>query len=889
MNLISSRALLGVLFMTLYFMSIGQNIIVKPYLQNASPLSMTIMWEADNNGTGSIIWGDTPFTLDSTTSSTSQVGSGNTRIHTAILSLLSPNSKYYYKVEMQNGMLSSLYHFVTSGTRSKIQLVAISDMQRDGSQPGKFAEIINQGIIPTVISELGPDLSELEAVLIPGDLVATGGNYNQWKDHFFNPSEGLFSFIPLYPVLGNHEYGNGGFSNFIKYFSLPENGPAGLLEECWHKDINNLRVIGLNSNSDAPDKATQLVWLENTLDNTCDNPDIDFVFAELHHPHKSELWTPGESTFTGDVIHLLEAFTDSCGKASIHFFGHTHAYSRGQSKNYEHLWINVATAGGAIDNWGEFPNADYPEFVKSQDEYGFVMVEVVSGLEPQFTIRRYTRGDQDTIIDNVLRDELTLKKQEFPPYQPQNMYPDNDTVQATCLTLKGTEFYGIDDTHQGSQWQVSLGGDFVDSLVVDDWFQSENFYFEVNLQANDDLTDAVIDQPLTVNKKYYWRVRYRDQYLKWSQWSDTTSFYLEPGGNDITGNLIKNPGAEAGTTGWSGDIESLLNGQCASVPPYAGSHNFGVGGICQNEMTIGIASQMMDFSSYAADIDNGLLSVNFGAFMRDFSGADLPEIYLEFYDINNTLLETTASISNQTDTWTQVTSLLPIPLGTRTCTAILKGTRNGGTDNDSYFDDIFVVIKESITCPICFGESNIDVDGDGYCDDLDCNDNDATIHPGALETCDGIDNNCDNKFDSSDTISWTGNGASLIWNEPSNWSQNIVPLPCQHVIIATQDTVTIDGNYACASLEIAVNNGLVILENSLLNIDGDNTTIPATNVLGSIEVLGKCKISSADVMAFSVEGTLENHGIIFVNSDIEDCILIKNGGVVNNQGKFECK
>ncbi len=51
------------------------------------------------------------------------------------------------------------------------------------------------------------------------------------------------------------------------------------------------------------------------------------------------------------------------------------------------------------------------------------------------------------------------------------------------------------------------------------------------------------------------------------------------------------------------------------------------------------------------------------------------------------------------------------------------------------------------------GSGCTDADGDGYCVDVDCEDTVASVHPGALEVCDGYDSNCDGNIgdDEADT------------------------------------------------------------------------------------------------------------------------------------------
>ena len=40
-----------------------------------------------------------------------------------------------------------------------------------------------------------------------------------------------------------------------------------------------------------------------------------------------------------------------------------------------------------------------------------------------------------------------------------------------------------------------------------------------------------------------------------------------------------------------------------------------------------------------------------------------------------------------------------------------------------------------------------DIDGDGYFQSEECDDNDPESHPGGVEVCDGKDNDCDGRYD----------------------------------------------------------------------------------------------------------------------------------------------
>ncbi|WP_419213965.1 fibronectin type III domain-containing protein [Maribacter sp. X9] len=498
---------------------------VHPYLQDAGPNEITIMWQTSYGEESVVEYGESQKLGRKQVGKAFDVNFTDSRIHEVKIADLKRFTDYYYRVRTGK-LVSDIFQFKTppfASDHKSFNLLAMSDMQKDHQNPDKFKEIVNEGIIPYLKQQYGNDLpDDLALVMIPGDLVDRGSNYEEWQNDFFGPGKKLFSEVPVYPVLGNHERNS---SFYFKYFSLPKNGTPGFAEHWWYKDYGNTRIIGLNSNEGYRDLREQYVWLENLLEETAKNEDIDFVFAQLHHPHKSELWIPGEEASTGKVVKMLENFTTETGKPSLHFFGHTHGYSRGQSKDHKHLWINVATAGGAIDNWGEFEGRDYDEFTVTQDEYGFVMVEVDGNEEnPKFTIRRISRGNEDVFRENEQTDEITIYANDHKPEVPVAVSPTGDAIDFEGTMLKAGPFESTfnDAYHAASNWQISTTDDF-SKLVLDSWKQSENWYYKEDRQKDDDLTDEPTKR-LVPDTTYFWRVRYRDQHLNWSDWSTTQTF-----------------------------------------------------------------------------------------------------------------------------------------------------------------------------------------------------------------------------------------------------------------------------------------------------------------------------------------------------------------------------
>ncbi len=505
----------------------AQELHVRPYLQDATPSSAWILWETTSGEESRVEWGELE-TLGRTASGAAITTEGTARVHEVQLTGLAPATRYYYRAHT-GAVASEVLHFTTPPARdaeASFRMIAVSDMQRDAANPDVYRRIIHDGILDFLAPEAPLVDDALGFVIIPGDLVDDGDAYESWRSELFDPAADLMSFVPFYPVLGNHER-NAHY--YYDYFHLPVHAGATEPDRWWRMDYGNVRVIGLDSNLYVL-LGEQQRFLDESLESACTDDAIDFVFVQLHHAHQSELWPAGEQPLASQVVERMNRFGQECGRPTAQFYGHTHGYSRGASRDAAHLWINVASAGGNIDYWGEYRNQyDADEVSVSQDEWGFVVLDVTAGEDPSFRLRRVSLGNETTPRDNEVRDEVVIRRYDEPPATPMPRMP-RGRVRSECGTLAASDFVDPDgDLHGGTHWQLAASCDDFSMPLLERYRFHENWYDGVDRQAGDDLRDEPLEL-LGEGDYRCWRVRYRDRGLAWSAWSAPVAFRIDEGG-----------------------------------------------------------------------------------------------------------------------------------------------------------------------------------------------------------------------------------------------------------------------------------------------------------------------------------------------------------------------
>lgn len=748
---------------------------VQPYLQAPSTTSMTVMYELEDDAQPATVW-VRPAGSQAAFEKITSISDSNDSVYRSSFKDLAANTRYaYYVVSADGSHVSPRYVFKTWPSDpkdlDKIQLISLSDTQLDrpDTLEGVLKNVIDDGVIAHECNGNPEQCADaIQVITVSGDVVQLGGARVDWRQQFFGRMANISPYVPILAVPGNHDYyQDSEVANFKRYFYLPDNGSIGYDELWWHADILNLQIVGLDSwpisglygDFNAQTMAVQRQWLKEDLANQARNGNNDYVFAMFHHGCLSEMWLDGESIGSCELVSELENFSADTGRITGHLFGHTHAYSRGQSRDVRHLWLDSASASGYLEPMNDADHQDsntrdYNTFEISRAEFGYNKLSFTTQGTPEVTLTRRRGGghpgDQYAVVD-----QITIGG-GVAPAAPQ-LLPTADVKQVRDLKLA---FQPADDqqTFESAQWQISADANMQND-VVNVWGNNtrpHNLFYKnadkvggdnlsgyapVDLNADqgpitqlalgqqldgftlttdtdtyyrwhkhravqnthDSTYNTVGDAPPTLDlvpgHTYYFRARLRDTHLNWSPWSQIGQFTVPGQESD---NHLGNGNAEAGSVnGWQitdGLMQAITASANGGFSAHGGDYYFvgrGFGGANPGSTPYDAMQQDIDVSDQATAIDNGDINAHLSLFMSTYSGDDQPKARLIALDSQGqpiTWPQAKPLTTHAVRTWTAKSTIATVPAGTRALRVMIGGTRNAGSDNDIYFDDIALTL-----------------------------------------------------------------------------------------------------------------------------------------------------------------------------------------------------
>lgn len=318
-----------------------------PYLiYSGINTEMQVLWQLNSTDTCTIEWGtDTLYTTGS--AQTYEYGSSHQHTHT--IANLTPGSKYYYRVTVDDEIHTGSFRSAPDTDVSSIKFMAYGDTRTYPADHNQVAA--------GMLAAYAEDEDFQSFILSSGDLVATGNSEWDWDNQFFNPAypniQEMLATLPYQSCMGNHE-GTG--TLFQKYFPYPY-----VAGRYWSFDYGPAHFVVVDQYTSYGPGSAQLTWIENDLAATTK----PWKFVNLHEPG----WSAGGHENNTSVQNYIQPLCEQYG-VSIVFAGHNHYYARAVVNGVQH----VTTGGGGAPLYT--PNPGYPYVVTATKSHHFCAVEI---------------------------------------------------------------------------------------------------------------------------------------------------------------------------------------------------------------------------------------------------------------------------------------------------------------------------------------------------------------------------------------------------------------------------------------------------------------------------------------------------------------------------------
>lgn len=157
-----------------------------------------------------------------------------------------------------------------------------------------------------------------------------------------------------------------------------------------------------------------------------------------------------------------------------------------------------------------------------------------------------------------------------------------------------------------------------------------------------------------------------------------------------TGNLITNGNASNGLSGWTdpdgawaSDTSSTQPGW-SSFKPYDGAYFWPK----NKKLSQSRLYQDISVTKYVG------MKASLSAYVRQYTDGDESKLMLEFLNSSGKVIDSASTTkSKSSDKWTNISVSKTVPKGAVTARVSLYGIRHGGSDCDSYFDNVSLTMS----------------------------------------------------------------------------------------------------------------------------------------------------------------------------------------------------
>jgi predicted phosphodiesterase len=272
--------------------------LMGPWINRATHESARVLWvDRPDAGAGTVEW-RSGTASGSARAAVSGFSGRRETLQTAVLQGLPPDAEIAYSIRSGDVRVEGSFRTLPPpGFRGPFRFIVYGDTRTYPERHLAVAEAMAQE-------------AAIRFVVLSGDLVANGDDWDQWPEQFFDPARAFLRRMAFWPVRGNHE---GSARLYKELFDLPGN------EQWYAFDAGNVHVVALDSEvGDGEERAAQLAWLERDLAARRG----DWTIVTYHRPTFN---VGGHASDWGadDLLPILERH-----EVDVVITGHSHLYER---------------------------------------------------------------------------------------------------------------------------------------------------------------------------------------------------------------------------------------------------------------------------------------------------------------------------------------------------------------------------------------------------------------------------------------------------------------------------------------------------------------------------------------------------------------------------------